>query len=293
MTAVEYGISNEALQVTISELGGELMSVTRPDGTEYIWQGDPTFWKKRAPHLFPVVGRLTQGKCTLDGAECRMDTNGFFRWRPMKLEHQTTDSISLVMDWDSETLSQYPRRWRVRLGYALKGECLLISFQVENLDDLTMWFSYGGHPGFQLPLEPGLNFEDYRLHFEKNCAPVSVGMTDACFLGGEDRTLPLEDGDLPLHHSLFDRDALFLRNSGSAVTLYSPKGKRKVTVEYPQMPYLGLWHAPKTQAPYLCIEPWTALPARQDVVEELSQQADILRLEPGQRYENKWEIIFG
>lgn len=27
---------------------------------------------------------------------------------------------------------------------------------------------------------------------------------------------------------------------------------------------------PKTDAPYVCVEPWTSLPSRQDVVEELS-----------------------
>lgn len=37
--------------------------------------------------------------------------------------------------------------------------------------------------------------------------------------------------------------------------LTSDKGKKSIHVNYPDMPYLGLWHWPKTDAPYICIEP--------------------------------------
>lgn len=289
---MDYRISNEFLTVTVSSLGGELMSVTSPDGTEFIWQGDPTFWKKRAPHLFPVVGRLTQGRCTLEGEVCQMDTHGFFRWRPMALQSQGPGRLTLSMDWDRETYEQYPRHWHGELEYALEGKTLSITFRVENQGQRPMWFAYGGHPGFQVPLEKELAFEDYRLRFQENCRPVCVGMTDACFVGGEDSPLPLEGSELPLRHALFDRDALVLRGAGREVTLYSPKGTHQVTVSFPRMSYLGLWHAPNTQAPYLCIEPWTALPSRQDVVEELSRREDFLRLAAGETYENTWSIAF-
>ena len=47
---------------------------------------------------------------------------------------------------------------------------------------------------------------------------------------------------------------------------------------------------PKTQAPYLCIEPWTGIPARQDVVEDLGCKSDLIPLLPGECYVNRWEI---
>ncbi len=47
---------------------------------------------------------------------------------------------------------------------------------------------------------------------------------------------------------------------------------------------------PKTDAPYVCIEPWTSLPSRQDVVEEFSCKSDMIQLEPGKTYENTWAI---
>ena len=40
----------------------------------------------------------------------------------------------------------------------------------------------------------------------------------------------------------------------------------------------------------MCLEPWVSLPARQDVVEEFTQQGDLVALLPGERYVNPWKI---
>ena len=74
------------------------------------------------------------------------------------------------------------------------------------------------------------------------------------------------------------------------VTLCSAKTNRAVTVTYPRMPYLGIWHMPHTDAPYVCIEPWASLPSRQDVIEELSCKSDLIHIAPGAEYENTWSI---
>jgi hypothetical protein len=49
-------------------------------------------------------------------------------------------------------------------------------------------------------------------------------------------------------------------------------------VEFPQMPYVGFWHWPKAEVPYVCIEPWSSLPSRKDRVEDLEQQENLLSL---------------
>ncbi len=286
-----YTISNTRLTVQVDSCGGELMSILGADGIEYLWQGNPVYWKKRAPHLFPVVGRLTDGLCTLEGQRCAMDTHGFFRWREMALVEQGSGHLILSMKSDNETLAQYPRRWQFLLEYRLEGEKITQHIRVENLDERTMWFAYGGHPGFRVPLTEGLNFEDYEISFSKPCTPALVGISDACFVQGPDRPLELkEERMLPLKHSLFDRDALILKNMPHSVTLRSPRDSHAVMVEFPDMPYLGLWHAPRTDAPYLCIEPWTSLPSRQDVVEELSEQPDLIRLPPFGHWTTQWSI---
>ena len=63
-----------------------------------------------------------------------------------------------------------------------------------------------------------------------------------------------------------------------AVTLCSEKGTRSVRVSYPQMNFLGIWHMPFTDAPYVCIEPWSALPSRKGRIEDLSEQPNLVHL---------------
>lgn len=96
-----------------------------------------------------------------------------------------------------------------------------------------------------------------------------------------------------LRHTLFDDDAIVMENMAKAVTLSAEKGSRYVKVEYPQMDYLGIWHAPGTEAPYICIEPWSSLPSRKGIIEDLETQENLIRLEKGQVYTNRWSITCG
>lgn len=69
---MNYTIFNDFLEVTVSDVGAELMSVkSKKDGTEYLWQGDPAFWAGRAYNLFPICGRLTEGRYTFKARPMR------------------------------------------------------------------------------------------------------------------------------------------------------------------------------------------------------------------------------
>ena len=153
-----------------------------------------------------------------------------------------------------------------------------------------MYFGLGGHPGFNVPLAPGKKFEDYRLRFAENCEPYRVGFNADCFVTHEDVPFHLENGtDIPLRHDLFDDDAIVLRDMAREVTLDCGEGPG-VTVRFPGMQYLGLWHWPKTDAPYICIEPWSSLPADAGSITVFEEQRDLIALEPGKTYENIWSI---
>ena len=116
-------------------------------------------------------------------------------------------------------------------------------------------------------------------------------MTDACMISGQETPYPLENGvDLPLRHNLFDRDAVILKNMDRTVTLSAGEGTRGLTLSIPRMRYLGVWHTPKSDAPFVCLEPWVSLPSRQDIVEDFSQQNDLIALSPGEMYQNRWSI---
>ena len=49
-------LKSDKLIVEFKTLGGALSSIKDNDGTEYLWQGDATYWSGQAPVLFPICG---------------------------------------------------------------------------------------------------------------------------------------------------------------------------------------------------------------------------------------------
>lgn len=284
-------IENNQTKLTVDTLGAQMMNLQSADGTEYLWQGDPAYWADRSPVLFPFIGRLTNNTYQYHGKVYPMGIHGFAAASEFTVAEQSGDSVTLELCGDLQTKKQYPFDFTLRITYALQENNLQITYFVNNPGDSYLPFAIGGHPGFNVPLVEGDRFEDYQILFSQACRPDRVGFTPQVYLSGVDEAYPLESGNtICLRHDLFDEDAIILKNMAREVTLRSQVSGRGVRVSYPDMPYLGIWHWPKTDAPYVCIEPWTSLPSRQDVVEELSCKSDMLHLMPGKTYETTWTV---
>ena len=300
------------MEVQVSSKGGELVSMKDADQTEYIWIGDATYWKRHAPQLFPCIGRLTNNQYRMDGALHEMGQHGFLRdYELTKVESEeqagaetvrdaagqasakaeTVTSLHLQLQSDTSTRQLYDRDWTVDIFYSLCGKTLSVRFQVRNCDTRTMRFGYGIHPGFNVPLNPALRFEDYRLDFHEVSTPKQMELTERYTISGGMHDYALAEGRyLPLQHSLFDHDAIILKDMPHTVTLGSQKDEKKVTVTFPDMPYLGIWHAPETDAPFVCIEPWSSLPSTDGVIDEFETKLDFITVEPEEPYMNSWSI---
>ena len=287
---MEYCIGNEKLSVRVSSLGAELQSIHADDGTEYLWQGDGRFWHNRATNIFPYVGRLTEDSYIWRGERHKMGRHGFARGSEFSAEAKTDTCLVLALGPNGETRESYPFEFKFSLVYELSGDTLHVTYRVENRGGDDMPFGLGGHPGFNVPLAKGLCFEDYRLEFSEACEPKQVLLSPAYYISGEEAPYALENNAIPLRHGLFDHDAIILRGTPGTVTLKTDKDAHGVELSYPDMNYIAFWHTPETEAPFVCIEPWMSLPARQDVVEDLERQPDIRILAPGEVYENRLSI---
>ena len=283
-------IENGCLSLTVDTLGAQMMHLKR-NGTEYLWQGDSKYWGDRAPILFPFIARLTNNSYTFNGKLYPMTIHGFANASEFSVAEQTSDKLVLELASNEKTLVHYPIDFVFQVIFRLEGDTLVTTYHVENKSAVTMPFGIGGHPGFKVPVGEDEKFEDYCLEFSLPCQPDRVGFTPAVYLSGHDEAYPLEEGKrIPLSHDLFDEDAIILKNMAREVKLWSKASGHSVTVSYPQMPYLGLWHWPHTDAPYVCIEPWSSLPSRQDVVEEFTCKSDLVQLPSGGVYDNTWTI---
>ena len=288
---MQFTLKNEKITLTVDSLGAEMRNLQTADGVEYLWQGDPKYWGDRAPNLFPFIGRLTNNSYQYLGKTYPMGIHGFAAAKEFQVVCQEEDLLVLELASDEEIKKSYPFDFCLRIRYQLKGDTVNIGFTVENKGHCTMPFGIGGHPGFNVPLVEGERFDDYELEFSVPCRPDRVGFTPTVYMNGEDKEYPLRDGAfIDLRHDLFDEDAIILKNMAREITLRSKVSGRGVTVSYPDLPNLGLWHWPKTDAPYVCIEPWTSLPSRQDIVEEFTCKSDMLQLAANKTYETTWSI---
>lgn len=283
-------IENEYLQVIISDAGAELMSIRSTAGTEYLWQGDPAYWSDRAPNIFPYVARLTDGCYTYQGNTYKLPIHGFAPTAKFAVTNWEKTSVTFVLTDNPEFYEMYPFRFRFSIRYHLEDSILHVEMKVENLDEKPMYFGLGGHPGIRVPMEEGLTFEDYFLEFPE-AELRRVEFTPACFITGKEDPFPIENNRLPLSHNMFDDDAIVLKGVPGKVALRSEKGRRAVTLIAPDQPVYGFWHMPKTDAPYICLEPWSSLPSRQDVVEDFETQKDLISLEAGKTYSTTWSLL--
>ena len=285
---MEVTIKNQHLQVTVDTLGAQLMSI-RSKHCEYLWQGDEKYWSDRSPLLFPFIARLDGEVYTYKGIPYRLPIHGFASQMEFTPQH-SGNSVTMVLESSKKTLACYPFPFMLKVTYALEENTLKVIHQVQNTDSQTMYFGLGGHPGFRVPLCDGERFEDYTLTFSTPCFPDRVLFTDRVLLSGQTVPYKLKDGKIiPISHSLFDEDAIILQNTAKQVTLQGSAG-HGVTMDFSDFPYFGLWHMPKTDAPYVCLEPWSSLPGRDGITEELSCRSDLVALAPNKEYTATWSV---
>ena len=220
-----------------------------------------------------------------------MDIHGFLPYMEMTLVEKKEDELVLRLKNTPETELCYPFLFELDICWKLIEDTLQITYYVRNKDIKTMYFGIGGHPGFCVPIADGLAFEDYRIDFGENAQLSQVVLSDDCFVTENTVPVPLVDNRyLPLQHGLFDRDAIVLNEMPKSLMIESKKDCRKIRVVYEDMKYLGIWHWPKMEVNYVCIEPWSSLPSRKGITEDLEIQPNLLRLESGCEYRNTWSI---
>ena len=287
---MDYQIRNEYLSVTVSTRGAELQSIRGRDGREYMWQGDPAYWAMRSPNPFPYVSGLRDQRYRVREKEYQMLPFGLVKDREFKAAEIGKERIVLERVSDAETAKYYPWRFILRYIYELREDTLLYRISVDNRSGEMMYFGFCGHTAFNVPLEEGLAYDDYYLEFSSPCRPMRVGMN------GRFRDFFMEpyeledDRRIRLSHRMFDQGATFLAYTAKEITLKTDRGPHGVTVRYPDLRYIGFFHTYGTDAPFVCIEPWSTMVGRYDEVEDLTCQPDAVQLAAGAHYENQWTI---
>ncbi len=280
-------ISNDKATVKISETGAELQSLEY-NGLEYLWQADAAYWGKHSPVLFPVIGELKEGKYIFEGKEYKMARHGFARDQVFEAVHTSGTSAIFTLSSDEDSLAIYPFRFIFKVEYRLEATELSCTYHVENADTKIMYFSAGGHPAFNVPLQNNLQYTDYALKFENDNIlkryPVYNGL-----IGDETEAIILQNNELQMQPSLFYADAIVLKHIGSSqVELLTGKDKHGLKFTFKDFPYFGIWAA--KDAPFVCLEPWCGIADNIHHDYQLINKEGINQLAVGESWERTWKI---
>lgn len=279
---MKYSIENDLFKVEIDECGAELCSIlSKSSGYEYIWQADPNTWKGAAPVLFPVIGALKSGKYSYNGKSYELPKHGFVRHSDkVRLINRTSSRLSFIIASDEETLAMYPFKFEMKISFFLFENRLQVFHEIANSGQEPMYFSLGAHPAFNYPWKEGENKDDYYLEFERKENNSIFVVSDNGLLTKEEQSFMEDTNRLPLENGMFDNDALiFTELNSSEVSMKSKSSKGKISVNFDDFPFLGLWSKPG--ANFLCIEPWDGLPDFVDSDQELTRKPGIIKLGPG------------
>jgi galactose mutarotase-like enzyme len=242
-------ISNSILTAEIKHLGAELCSLKDNLNKEYIWNGNPDFWGKHSPVLFPIVGTLKNNTYQHNDSEYHLSRHGFAREMEFKLIEKQENSAVFSLTASEETKEKYPFDFDLHLIYSLENKTLKIEYKVFNKGESKMPFSIGAHPAFDLPN----NFENYSLAFEEKDS-LDYYLLEEGLISNATNELTLDKNQLHLNYKLFENDALVFKNIKSKSVTILENSKPLLKVNYTDFPDLGIWTPPT--APFICIEPW-------------------------------------
>lgn len=276
-------ISNSILKASIKHAGAELFSLKDNQNKEYIWEGNPDFWGKHSPVLFPIVGTLKNNTYTIDKKEYQLSRHGFARDMEFKLVEKTGNSAVFSLESNAETLKKYPFEFELQLIYTLESTSLNIEYIVINKGETKMPFSIGAHPAIALPE----NFENYSFKFEKQ-EPLKYNLLENDLISNKTETLKTTENVVPLTYKLFENDALVFKTLESNSLTILENNKPYVQVDFEDFPSLGIWT--KDQAPFVCIEPWFGYSDTADNSGDLFKKEGILVLEIDQSFHSQFSI---
>jgi galactose mutarotase-like enzyme len=283
-------IQNTYLKAIINPKGAELVSlVLLASELEFMWEGNPEFWGKHSPVLFPIVGGLKDNTYYYNDKAYPLGRHGFAREKNFEIEHQQSDSVTFLLTHDESTLAVYPFEFAFRVRYTLVENQLQVSYLVENPSDTPLWFSVGGHPAFKVPLAEGTQYEDYVLSFNQAEDWARWPLTTEGLIQKTPVLLVEQNTDIPLTKELFYEDALVFKNYRSdSVVLHTPKSAHSLRFDFPEFPYLGIWAS--KNADFVCIEPWCGIADSVEHTQNITQKEGIIELERKGQFERTWKV---
>ena len=253
-------LENDFIKISAKHQGAELTSIfNKLTGEEMLWQGDPTYWRRQSPVLFPIVGSVWNNRFRYNGTEYEMNQHGFARDMDFVLKEKNETSILFELRANENTKKLYPADFCLEIGYELMEHTVKVIWNVKNNGSNDMYFQIGAHPAFNYKnFNPKADIQGYfsLLPIDTNYRLSTI--TEKGCLGDEiTKIYYKEHCIIPITKDTFNNDALILEDSQViSVELLDSNRTPYIKLSF-DAPVVGLWSPAKQgYAPFVCIEPW-------------------------------------
>lgn len=279
MNEDRHTLCKDGVTATVLAHGAELCSLKTEQGLEWLWQAGPE-WRRHAPLLFPIVGRLKDDRLRHQGKSYPMTQHGFARDSRFEWVEREADSCRLVLADNAETRSRYPFAFRLIVSYRLQERDLEIALAIENPGDEMLPASVGGHPAFNWPLLSDVAKQSYSLSFsDEENAPIRR-LKDGLLRAAPEPS-PISGKSLALSERLFEEDAIILDRLASNSVRYAADRGPSLEISWQGFRELGIWSKPGG-APFLCIEPWHGFASPAEFDGEFADKPGLMHIKPGE-----------
>ena len=269
------------IEFRVNTHGAELQSL-RKDGIEYLWQGNPEYWGRQAPILFPIVGQVAGGVFRYNSQEYKMVQHGFARDAEFELQADGRYKMA------AGEHPNYPFDFELYAEYIPEGNSLACRWTVANPGPKDLHFQIGAHPAFNLP---EYNIDDKCHGFfqcmDKDGKPVNPVIKNSVNGGlrhplAEPRQI---DAIISITEEAFADDAILIEDSQvTSVALLNKDRNKVLTVRCPDAQAYGLWAPKKPGCPFVCIEPWCGISDPVGFVGDISERELNHSLKTGESY---------
>lgn len=278
---MRFHLENDYLAISVDTHGAELSSIiNKKENKEMLWQGDPEYWGRKSPVLFPVVGKYKNGKTTYEGKEYSLGQHGFARDMEFVMAEKTSNKLTFILESNHKTLEVYPFNFRLICTFQLVDNKIIVGWEVQNTDNKKIYFSIGAHPAFYC--------EKSKTVLTMNSENLKYSLVNADGLYTP-KKYDVES-EFVLHDSIFDNDALIIENSNVTEVSLVDNDKEYITVKF-DAPLFGIWSPTKKNAPFVCIEPWFGRCDAEDFNGDITEREWSNALEIGEKWYKEYEII--
>lgn len=283
-------LQNNDLTIEINEKGAELNRLfNKKTKKEYLWSGDEKFWGRKAPVLFPIVGKLKDNRMFYKGNEYLMSQHGFARDLLFDIELSDTEKVVFSCKSDEHTKKIFPFDWSLYIEYIIRANELEVKTKVTN-DSMNepLYFSIGYHPAFSVPIDENLHFEDYQLTFNNDEKAKRWLIKDGLIDVKEE--MAFENSVIQLNDETFNQDALVFKGlKSNEIQIRSEHSNHGITFSFSGFPYAGIWSKPG--ASFVCIEPWHGIADSVLHNGDFTLKEGIIHLEPGKAFNCGYKVL--